>query len=180
MNLRHLIHSAVLMSFMVGCSHSDPQTDTGPHQPITGAFGWIFGQKLPDQYPVSVDDSGVTCYAYDTNGLFSRITVGVDEQRKVCMIQGNGDASSLDISDKETLVETLSDKYGLSDHAASNISQLGHVESWKFGKGDSTVQLTIIGGAVTILYRFDPTLENLQQKFEQQKNREFQTNIQGI
>ena len=180
MSSSHFICTAILLSLLVGCSPSDQQTSTGAHQSISGAFGWGFGQKLSDQYPVSLDDTGVYCYSYDTNGLFSRITVGVNEQRTVCMIEGVGDAGSLGISDKETLVKTLSDKYGLSDHAASDIAQFGHVEGWTFGKGGSTVHLTILGGVLTILYRYDPVLENLQQKFQQQKNQEFQTNIQGI
>lgn len=180
MPLKHLIHVVLLISLLVGCSRSDEQTDLGSCEPITGAFGWTFGQTLSKQYPVTMDDTGVYCYNYDTNGLFSHITIGVDEQRMVCMIQGKGDASSLDISDKETLVKTLSDKYGLIDHAASQVGQLGYVEGWTFGKGESKVHLTIMEGSVSILYRFDPTLEDLQQRFEQQKNQEFKTNIQGI
>ncbi len=178
MSASRFICATILISLLVSCSPSEQQT--GTHQTIAGAFGWVFGQKLPDQYSVSLDDTGVYSYAYDTNGLFSRITVGVDEQRTVCMIEGVGDAGSLGISDKETLVKTLSDKYGLSDHAASDIAQFGHVEGWTFGKGGSTIHLTIMRGSVTILYRFDPVLETLQQKFEQQKTRQFQTNIQGI
>lgn len=181
MRTRHFSCTAILLSLLVGCSPSDQQTSTGAHQSITGAFGWSFGQKLSDQNPVSLDDDiDVYCYTYDTNGLFSRITVGVNEQRTVCMIEGVGDAGSLGISDKETLVKTLSDKYGLSDHAASDIGQFGHVEGWTFGKGGSTIHLTIMRGSVTILYRFDPVLETLQQKLEQQKTKQFQTNIQGI
>ncbi len=180
MSSSHFICTAILLSFLVGCSPSDQQNGTDTRHSATGAFGWVFGQKLSDQYPVSLDDTGVYCYTYDTNGLFSHITVGVNEQRTICMIEGRGDASSLGISDKETLVKTLSDKYGLSDHGESDMKQLGYFQGWTFGKGGRTVHLTILGGVLTILYRYDPVLENLQQKFQQQKNQEFQTNIQGI
>src|ERR1017187_2003084 len=160
MSASRFICATILISLFVGCSPSEQQT--GNHQPIAGAFGWVFGQKLPDQYSVSLDETGVYCYSYYTNGLFSRITVGVNEQRTVCMVEGVGDAGSLGISDKETLVKTLSDKYGLSDHAASEVGPMGYVQSWTFGKERSRIHLTIMQGSVTLLYRFDPVLEDLQ------------------
>lgn len=165
----------ILAAAALLCGCDQQKRDLGSYAPVSGAFGWNFGDKLPAQLGVLPDDDGSFYYTYETNGLFQRITVNVNEQREICMVRGFASASSIGPFDLDTLVETLSKKHGSADKSDGPLAR-----SWGFGKDGATVQLTIIEGKVTILYRFDKLLDPVQQKHNEQKNQEFRKSLNGI
>jgi hypothetical protein len=169
-NILCIIAAAALMC---GCNQQRQVFES--HAPVSGAFGWYFGDKFPAQLNVLPDDDGSFYYTYETNGLFQRITVNVNEQREICMVRGFANTSALGPFDMDTLVETLSKKYGLTDKSDGPPAR-----SWGFGKDGATVHLTIMEGKVTILYRFDKLLDQVQQKHDEQKNQEFRKSINGV
>ena len=105
----------IAVALLAGCSRPNQDAGTGSHETVSGAFGWVFGNKLPDQYPVTPDDDGTFFYTYETNGFFQTISVNVDEQRQICMIRGFAPANSLGSLDSDNLVEELTKKYGLNE-----------------------------------------------------------------
>jgi hypothetical protein len=173
--MKNLLCMIIAVALLAGCSRPNQDAGTGSHEPVSGAFGWVFGSKLPDQYPVTPDDDGTFFYTYETNGFFQTISVNVDEQRQICMIRGFAPANSLGSFDLDNLVEELTKKYGLND---KDIKPFGRV--WSFGKGTGTVHLSIINGLVTLLYRYDKLLDPAQQKFQEQKNKKLKDSLHGI
>ena len=161
---------AIVAVLLCGCD----QTPKNSHPAATGAFGWVFGEKLPDQNETFIDEDGLHVYSYETNGFFNKIQVTVNENRQICMITGSADFNKAGPFDIQNLVDELSKKYGLDDKADSSLARM-----WAFGS-DNEVHLTVFNGTITLLYRYDKLLDPLQQKLNEQKNQQFKQSILSL
>ncbi len=159
---------------LVGCSKPSDNSNIASHEPVSGAFGWVFGDKLSPDIEVKPDDDGTFYYTYETNGFFRGITVNVNDARQICMIRGYASTTSIGPFDINELVKTLSDKYGLINKAEGEWGRF-----WDFGNAHE-VRLSVMGGQIILLYRYDKLLDPVQQKFEQQKNDKFKKSLNVI
>ncbi len=144
----------------------------------SGAFGWVFGSKLPADCETFPDNDGTFYYTYATNGFFTRITISIDDQRRVCMIRGFVDFSSVGENGVDALIEAMTQKYGLAGKSDVNLPGISG-RLWDFGH-DQQTRLSILNGEVQLLYRFDPLLSSVQQNFLHQQNQQTKDSIKGI
>jgi hypothetical protein len=92
-----------------------------PSPPITGAFGWTLGQKMPESIQLNFmegTDLAVYSYKTSTNPPFETIVVGSIKDRTIYMIAGcTTNTGSLQY---DVLVDALNLKYGVAEDTRPN------------------------------------------------------------
>jgi hypothetical protein len=83
--------------------------------PITGAFGWTLGQKIPAEIPLQTDANGSRYqYQTSTNPPFESILVSCTDDRTIFGISGFTSATKKG-AEYHDLTTALRQKYGVSD-----------------------------------------------------------------
>lgn len=156
------IFSAVALLF--GCSKSEVKPEI--HEPVSGAFGWKLGDRLPDFLSSQISNIGFDRqFTLQPTGLFDSVDLFLTKSNLIYTIS----ASSSSHPDKEQvklLVDSLRDKYG--DYRGQIDKSRVSYQSWDFGGEGRIVSLCYftnsIGTGTINLYYTDIELQSLSSK----------------
>jgi hypothetical protein len=139
-------------AFICGCNQSQNPVETfhSKLNPVSGAFGWNLGDKLPDSAQVQTNNDDFSL-SYDFtpdkpvqgSDLIYELDLhqlNLTADHTIYAITAFGYVHSDDFNiGKDALVQALTDKYGIREHIRNSST----METYDFGTEDRSVELMV-------------------------------------
>jgi hypothetical protein len=137
---------SIVTVFLSGCDQSNSRIETFHSKltPVTGAFGWSLGDRLPESAQIETNSDNFSLSSDFTPNKpvppFDMFFVWLTSDHTIHSIIGHAYIHSEDLKvQQDALIQALTEKYGIRDH----IHNSSTMDTYNFGTEDRSAELSV-------------------------------------